>query len=396
MLQNCNLHTFSFGISIMKKYLAMPKNAFRLVVHGALLSLCLLLASCSRPDPVRVGFVDGLSGKFSDLGTSNRNGVIMAVEQRNSAGGLAGRPIELIVRDSGQEPEKARHAVRELIALEVDVIIGPGTSNLTLATADLANEAKIVMISPTTTARELSGRYEHFFRVVNTTREYASQNALFRRFKLKENTIAAVYDVHNQAYSQSWLKEFRKVFEESGGRITAEIPFESGSDVHFMELARKLVASRADGILIIANSVDAALLCQLIRRLDHRINIGAAEWASTEQLIELGGKAVEGVYLAQFFNRSSTQPEYVAFRKNYIERFGREPGFGGIASYDAANVALYALEKRKPSESLRDTILAIREFKGLQEPIVFTPGGEAARKTFITTVRDGTFRNLEQ
>lgn len=66
----------------------------------------LLLAGCSDPQPIRIGLIAGLSDRGSDFGESVRNGVILAVEEQNAAGGINGRPIELIVRDRwpGQSP----------------------------------------------------------------------------------------------------------------------------------------------------------------------------------------------------------------------------------------------------------------------------------------------------
>ena len=74
---------------------------------------------------------------------------------------------------------------------------------------------------------------------------------------------------------------------------------------------------------------------------------GTSEWAGTEQMIELGGKAVEGIYQAQFIDRFSTRPEYLVFQQTYLKRFGKEPGYAGVTAYDATNVILDALAKKK-------------------------------------------------
>ena len=144
----------------------------------ALLVLLLgALLSCGKSEPIKVGFVGGLSGRVADLGIGGRNGATIAVEERNAAGGVKGRLVELVVRNDEQDPKVALQAVEELIALPVQAIVGHTTSAMSVTTVGLVTERKMVMVSPTSTADELSQRDDYFFRVVAATRENAARNA---------------------------------------------------------------------------------------------------------------------------------------------------------------------------------------------------------------------------
>lgn len=360
----------------------------------ALLGLMAVQTACSKQPPIQIGFVGGLSSRTSDLGISSLNGAILATELRNAAGGINGRPVELVIRDDDQKQEIAYQAVKEMIDIRAAAIIGPLTSNMSMATIPLANDAGIVMISPTTTTNDLTGKDDYFFRVLSPTATYASASARFHRNVLKHSKVAVIYDLKNSSYSESWLNDFRRVFEQDGGRVTLALPFRSETDSNFSSMARRLVEDRPDGILIIANSVDVALLCQHIRSFAPAVPISTSDWSGTEQLIELGGKAVEGVTFTQYIDRFGIQPGYVAFRHNFLKRFRREPGFAGVTTYDAANVLFDALSRKKPEENLKDTILSIRTFEGLQDPIVFNDNGEAERKVFMSIIRNGQFVSL--
>jgi len=362
----------------------------------ALLGLMAVQTACSKPAPIQIGFVGGLSSRTSDLGISSLNGAILATELRNAAGGINGRPVELVVRDDDQKQEIAYQAVREMIGIRVAAIIGPLTSNMSIATIPLANDAGVVMISPTTTTNELTGKDDYFFRVLSPTATYATESARFHRNVLKHSKVAVIYDRQNSSYSESWLNDFRRVFEKEGGRVTLALPFRAETDSNLSSLARRLVENRPDGILIIANSVDVALLCKQIRSLAPDIPISTSDWSGTEQLIELGGKAVEGVTFTQYIDRFGIQPGYVAFRQNFLKRFRREPGFAGVTTYDATNVLFDALSRKKPGDNLKDTILSIRTFEGLQDPIVFNDNGEAERKVFMSIIRNGQFVSLSR
>jgi branched-chain amino acid transport system substrate-binding protein len=353
-------------------------------------ALTLTLFGCSDEPYIELGFVAGLSGRVADLGIAGRNGATLAVEEWNQRGGVSGRQIKLVVRDDAQKPEIARHAVQELIDRRVSAIIGHMTSSMTMSTVDMVNTAKIVMMSPTSTTDDLVGMDDYFFRVLAPTRQYAERNAEYLFKELGHRAIAVAYDINNRAYTVNWFKNFQRRFETLGGRIVTEWPFPSSADVHFSELAQKLLTSKPDGVLIITNAMDAALLSQQIRKSDPGIGISTSEWAATEQLIDLGGPAVDGVLITQFFDRFNADPNYLRFRERYKQRFGAEPGFPSVAGYDATNTVLHALDRAK-GRSLRETLLAIKTFPGAQDEVQLDQFGDAQRRSYLTRVVNGQF-----
>jgi len=353
-----------------------------------------LFVACTSHEPIRLGFVGGLSGRVADLGIGGRDGALLAIELRNQSGGIDGRLVELIAEDDQQDPETAKQAVARLISSKVAAIIGPMTSAMAVATVPLANRAQLLMLSPTVTTTDLAGIDDYFLRVIDSTTEYARKSANYHFSVQGSRRVMVAYDLRNRAYTESWLKDYLKVFEAEGGTILAAVSFSSSDDSHFSELAKRLLQARPDGVLILANSVDAALLAQQLRRRDASVHINMSEWSATERLIELGGKAVEGVMIAQFIDRESQQPSYLSFRKAYLERFKREPGFPGLIAFDATNVVLDGLATQTSGKTLKQTILEHREFTGAQSLIRFDAYGDATRDTYLTTVRHGAFVRL--
>jgi branched-chain amino acid transport system substrate-binding protein len=360
-----------------------------------LLGLASLLFSCSRKDPIRLGFVGGITGRVADLGVAGRNGTMLAVEERNASGGVNGHLVELLVRDDEQDPATARRVVAELINSNVDAIIGPMTSSMAMATIPLVNSSKTIMVSPTVTTTELTAKDDNFFRVSSNTSEYAAKTARCQFKRFGQRTVAAIYDMGNSSYSESWLNEYRATFTALGGRIVKSATFRSGNDAVFSRMVQDLVAVKPDAILLITNAVDAALICQQIRKLDRDIPIVMAEWASTERFIELAGAASEGVQVSQFLDRNDTSERYRSFLRSYRSRFGQEPGFAGVAAYDAAQVTLEGYARRQPGKSLKETILTTRVFQGVQQAITLDRFGDADRKTFVSIIRNGQYLPLE-
>ena len=240
-------------------------------------------------------------------------------------------------------------------------------------------------------SEDLSGLDDYFFRVIPSTRDFVGTSAEYNYRVLGLRNIRLVYDLRNRSYTESWLNDFNKTFAAAGGQVLAPLSFTSSDGLDFDSLARQTLAGNPDGIIMISNSVDAAMLSQSIRKLDPTIALGTSEWAATERLSELGGKSVEGITVAQFIERQSIQPSYVAIRDAYITRFGQPPGFAGVLAFDAANVIFDALEKKTDDQTLKQAILTQKKFAGTQRPIIFDASGDTRGGTFMVTLKDGTF-----
>jgi branched-chain amino acid transport system substrate-binding protein len=358
---------------------------------GLFAALLLLLDGCGDPTPVEIGFVGGLSGRVADLGVSALNGVRLAIEEQNAKGGIDGHPIQLLAEDDRQDAETAKSVFESLAARHVEAVIGPMTSSMGMVLVPLANERKITLVSPTVTTRDLTGIDDYFLRVIADTRNYAEASAKYQHDQRGIKSFVVLSDSMNKSYTDSWASDFKTAFAAMGGKILATLPFRSGMVGDFASLAHQAVQSEAGGILILGNAADAAQLCQQIRLLNATIPLITSEWAATERFIELGGAAAEGVFTAQFVDRESEQEPYVAFRRLFLDRFQQEPGFAGIAGYDAASVLIAGLKQRHSNETVRDAILRIADFNGLQGPIHLDRFGDSWRPTYMTIIKAGKY-----
>lgn len=111
--------------------------------------------------------------------------------------------------------------------------------------------------------------------------------------------IAAAYDRGNRSFSENWLENFKATFTALGGEIIATIGFKTDEGRTFLETARELLATEPDGVLIVANSMDSAVLCQQIRKIDPSIPITLADWGATERQL---------VALANFLETQGSHP----------------------------------------------------------------------------------------
>jgi len=361
----------------------------------ALLLACTLIAACGPTEPIRIGFIGGLSGRVADLGEAGRNGFQFAVEQANATGGVQGRHVEILVKDDAQDPAQAMRATEELVAAKVVAIIGPMTSAMAEPVLAVAGKAGIPVVSPTVTTTQLTGKDDYFLRVSADTHGYAARSANYHFDQGKVRRVAAVFDTRNRAYSESWLADFRKAFTARGGEMSAEIEFASGDDVDYAGLVGRLLASSPDALLFVAGALDTARFAQAAQQAHAEQTLIGVEWSATERLIEFGGKAVDNLYVAQFFDRNDGSDEYRRFRASYLARFQRPPGFPAVAAYDATKAVFDAMWRARSSTPVKQALLETGPFAGAQGPIVFDRFGDSERRSFITVIRDGRFIVLE-
>ncbi|HKJ05175.1 MAG TPA: ABC transporter substrate-binding protein [Geopsychrobacteraceae bacterium] len=363
---------------------------------ATLISLCLILGllACTEKEPVKIGLIAGLSGRVADLGIAARNGAILAVEEQNQAGGVQGAKVELLVRDDKNDEDQVRKSVNELIDQGIEALIGPMTSQMVMAALPLANQHQLMMIGPTATSEELTGIDDYFYRIVASTSNNSTHHANHLQIEMGLSHLSIISDTSNAAFVDSYLHDFKTNFEKRGGHIDRNETFRTGAKHSLYDVAQRAIHSETDAVLIIANAMDTAILCQQIKKINPDITIATSEWSATEKLIELGGRAVEGILFHQFFNRESSEPSYLAFRDTYLKRFGNEPGFAAVVGYDSTKVALVALDSRE-EKTLKESLARLSSFPGVQGPITFDRFGDTDRETYLSTIKNGKFVILE-
>jgi branched-chain amino acid transport system substrate-binding protein len=354
-----------------------------------------LLPACrEEPAPVKIGYVGGLTGRVAGLGVAGRDGVLLAVEACNQAGGIEGRRVEVVTRDDRQDAEAGRAAVNELIAAEVAAIVGPMTSAMAEAMQPVANRAGVALISPTVTANRFSGQDDYFFRMTMPLGVNAGKLA---EHVLRQGlgTVAVGVDTANAAYTEDWLTSFRGPFEAGGGRIVHVERFRSGAEGGFLPLAERLLKQKPAAVLLLSGAMDTALIAQQVRKLGSRVPLFASEWANTSDVISFGGKAVEEMCSFVTYNPASDAERHRRFLADFERRFGYRPSFAAVLAYEAAEYLLAGLKRNPRREGLKHTLLEIGGFTGLQGEVRIDRFGDAERKTYLAVIRQGRFATID-
>ena len=252
---------------------------------------------------------------------------------------------------------------QELIDLGVSAIIGHYLSTVSLQVTPLLNKNKMVMISTAASTTDLAGVDDFFFRLVLSNKQMGASlgNLCFKELKLK--TVVIVYDLSNPGYSNSFSDPFKSAFEQNGGRIVAMIPFNQKKKFSAPDIVKEVIASNADGVCLVTNAINGALICQHLKKNNSSMQIVASGWTySDPNFISVGGKAVNGVVSVNEYNGDSENEDFKKYKKKFESRFGEESTHPDKIGYEAAQILLTALSKNNDPSQLKETLLKTRNF----------------------------------
>ncbi|TVQ98575.1 MAG: amino acid ABC transporter substrate-binding protein [Desulfovibrionales bacterium] len=371
-------------------------RAWALRLFAVLMAAFLLVTACGQR-PVRIGFAGPLTGPYSDLGVHGRNGAQLALEEINALGGVAGRRLELVVQDDGGTEDGAVEAIAKLIQARVVSIIGHMTSAQSIAALPVAQEAGMILLSPTTSTPELSGIKDVFFRIQPSTDTAAMVLAEYAALDMGLDRIASVRDEANQGYSAPFHHAFAQEFQVHGGDIVLELTVKSRDYPDWLKVAEALNKIDPQAVLFILSARDAAALAQAMHLKGQFLPVISSGWAMTDELFTAGGRTVEKIIFAGHTFRQKPSEAYSRFEQHYRERFGHWPSFAARYAYDALHVMALGLERTQGSRNgLAEALSKIRDYPGLDWPITIDAYGDTFGPIFVTMVRDGQFTTLKK
>ena len=243
-----------------------------------LILIILPLTSCAQQKPVTIGFVASLTGSTSELGVNGRNGLMMAVEEINAAGGIHGKLVEVVVKDDQNDSDTGLAVDQELDQAGISFIIGHMTSSMAKTSLPFINEKKLLMISPTMSSHELAHQDDHFIRVVSSNdveAGFITDNIL----KNGGKNIAVIYESQNRAYTETIKNFMASELSVNGGGIIYEEAFESGANPAYLEISNRVLKTNPDSIVILASSFDSAMFCQQFYKSGNPAPIYLSLWA---------------------------------------------------------------------------------------------------------------------
>ena len=343
-----------------------------------------------KTGPIVIGHYGSMSGAQATFGQSTDQGIRLAVEERNAAGGVKGRKIELRTLDTAGKAGEAGAAVTRLITQDkVVALLGEVASKLSIAGGEVAQHYKVPMISPSSTNEEVTRIGPMISRVCFVDGFQGYVGAKFAVDNLEAKKVAILYDQAND-YSIGLSKNFKKWFTEMGGTITSEQTYKEGDSDHSAQLGT-IRDSNPEAIFLPGYYTDVANIARQARKVGIKVPfLGGDGWDSTK-LTELGGDAIEGSYYSNHYSHEDTRVEVTTFVSTYKAKYGAVPDGLAALGYDAARVLFDAME-RAPSldgETLAKAIAETKDFKGVTGRITMDANRDASKQAVVLQVKGG-------
>jgi len=368
---------------------------YRIFLPVVLAFSLLLLQGCVKKQPIKVGVVAELTGKQSELGINLRNGIQLAAEEINAAGGVDGHPIKLVIKDDLGTPEGASNAENAVIDEGVVAVIGHLTSNQTVEGFKVTQTRGVLLFSGTASSSFFNQKNDLFIRTEPSNEYFGQQFAKYIRKNQNVSKMAIIYDIDNDTYSAPLAEAFANTFTNLGGSITVQTSFSGSNTKDFASIITSLLISKPDGVFIIASPINTATIAQLIRLQGWEGQLFSAPWSQGQDLINYGGDAVEGLLSLNAFFINDSSPALQEFKEKYQERFAEEPVFTSVIGWELMTFLAEALEKTNgESVGLPEALISIKTFHGLVGDIHMDEYGDSSRALYILKIKNHQFESI--
>ena len=316
-------------------------------------------------------------------------GVAQAQNQVNQSGGINGTPLKVIIADDQNKPEQAQAVASKLVSNgEVLGVIGNFSSGVTLAAGKVYGDGKLVLISPTSTAVQISGMSKYVFRTVPSDRFAGDALARYMLTNLKKQKVAVFFNSQSD-YSKSIKDVFTTAVFGSGGQVVKEFDL-TAAGFNADQAVKDSVAQGAEVIMLAASTASLDQSIQVAQANKNPVlPLLAGDDLYNGKTLQVGQQSVEGLVIAVAWHILGN-PE-ASFPKEATQLWGGEVNWRSAMAFDAATALIEALKKNPTREGVQ-AALASPDFKvtGAANEIKFLPSGDRNQAIQLVKVQKGT------
>lgn len=344
------------------------------------------------PTEIVIGHYGSMTGSEATFGESTDNGIKLAVEEINAAGGINGKKIRLITYDDKGDAREAGTAVTRLVTKDrVVAVIGEVASGLSLAGAPVCQENGVPMISPSSTNPKVTKVGDLIFRVCFIDPFQGSVCAKFAREsdKLKASKAAILTD-QASPYSVGLQEEFEKAFIALGGSVVSKQTYQAG-DQDFSAQLTGIRSAEPDVIFVPGYYTDVGNIALQAKKLGiNTALLGGDGWDSSK-LGEIGGKALDGCFYSNHYSHQDPSERVQDFIKKYNAKHKETPDGLAALGYDAARILFQSMQSAKSlgGVDLAAELAKTKDFDGVTGRISIDADRNAVKPAVILEMKDG-------
>jgi branched-chain amino acid transport system substrate-binding protein len=371
---------------------------------GAVLGLVLaLLLAAPAGAQLKLGVVDNLTGAAAAYGVAHANGIRLAVDEINEAGGIKGiGKIELMVEDDASKPSDAVNATNKLITRDkIDFLMASCSSATTLALVPIHTRLEMINLNSCSSSKLItdplpSGQPNKWiFRTQYRSDRTAAYVAEFAVKELGAKKIGILNDTNE--YGRAAADGALAHLESLGQKAAVHATYNAG-DKTFSAQLLKLKEAGADTVAYFGYYQEASLILKQAKQLGLDLRMVTTDVLHTPVFVELAGADSNGVLVTTAFTKDSQDPKAAKFTEAYSKKFGKDPTGQSAMGYDAVYLMKWAYEKAgtRDKAKVRDALAGVSGFVGVTGETKFNERGDDMRPFLVTVISNGKWIPYEE
>ncbi len=343
-------------------------------------------------DTIKVGVNLELTGTVAAYGNAENNGIKLAVQEINKAGGVDGKKIELVTKDNKSENAEASTAATNLaIQSQVNAMIGPATSGAVAAASLNAQKTGVPLLTPSGTQDDLTldtvdGVKKYVFR---TTFQDSFQGQVLAQYaysNLNAKKVVLYYD-NSSDYAKGIAEEFKKKYQ---GDIVTTATFASG-DKDFQSALTKFKNLDYDAIVMPGYYTETGIITKQARDMGISVPILGPDGFNDDSFADLAGKANANsvYYVSGYSTKTALSGKANDFIKAYKAKYGSEPNMFAALSYDSVYMIAKAAEGAKTSIDIANNLAELKDFDGVTGNMTIDKKHNPIKTALMVIMKDG-------
>lgn len=343
-------------------------------------------------DTIKVGVNLELTGTVAAYGNAENNGVKLAVQEINKAGGVDGKKIELVTKDNKSENAEASTAATNLaIQSQVNAMIGPATSGAVAAASLNAQKTGVPLLTPSGTQDDLTldtvdGVKKYVFRTTFKDSFQGQVLAQYAYSNLNAKKVVLYYD-NSSDYAKGIAEEFKKKYQ---GDIVTTATFASG-DKDFQSALTKIKNLDYDAIVMPGYYTETGIITKQARDMGISVPILGPDGFSDDSFADLAGKANANsvYYVSGYSTKTALSGKANDFIKAYKAKYGSEPNMFAALSYDSVYMIAKAAEGAKTSIDIANNLAELKDFDGVTGKMTIDKKHNPIKTALMVIMKDG-------
>ena len=364
-----------------------------------------LISGCggsTNANEIKIGINYELTGEVASYGQASVDGIELAIDEINTAGGINGKKINAVKYDNKSDKSQATTLATKLMTQDkVVAVLGPATSGAFKATIPEANKNKVVVASGSATADDVTvdanGVKEYAFRICFSDSYQGTAMANYALNNMSATKAVVIMD-NSSDYAKGLAANFTTTFEAGGGQVVATEAFVAG-DTDFNAIITKIKGNDFDVIFIPGYYNEAGLIIKQARNQGIDTPILGAYGFGAPELTELAGAdALNNVFFSSHFSSLNKDPSFTGFIQNFKTKHGKEPDQFAALGYDLAMFLADGIKRAGSTDTaaIKDALASTKDFVGITGSFSMDENHNPIKAVVVVGIENGVHATSER